>query len=426
MKKILSLLIASTLAVTLLSGCGGKAASSGTSGTPVTLHVMHWNTISQKLIDKFEKENPNIKVEFEKYDVDKYEQVIKTRIAADETPDILGASDTDWSNFIKQGIFMDLTKDDFLKYYQDDAIKELKNHSPDGKIYAIPTNAFSLGLWTNRDLFDQNSVKVPTTYPELIQACDQLRAKGVTPFVQGIKDGWPIQQDMYSMFDFQVKNPGYFDKMKTGQTKWTDPGVESAFQSWADLFSKKGNLIDGSMGLTYEQAYQTFQQGKVAMWPMGSWATEFLQDKDGKPIKLPFNLDFVPITSTNDKGQTVIPGTYIGALYAISAKTAHPVEAKKFLEFLSKPENALIYAQGNGVLFPVKGLDYSKVVPYGDKVGKTTFSYTLARPFNMDTDSAVTDKLTSVLQSLAMGGSSVDKQLKDMQNVQDTANQERK
>jgi len=430
MKKLVSMVVALTMAVGLLSGCGSKQAASTASGSssskePVVLHVIHWNDLPQGVIDKFEKENSGIKIQFEKFAVDKFIQVIKTRIAADEVPDILGAQEVDFRNYIKSGVYMDLTNESFMSNFDENAVKELKDFSGDGKVYSIPTNAFSVGLWINKDMFDKNSVNVPTNFDELVQAAEQLKGKGVTPFVQGVKDGWPLQQDMFSMFDVQAKDPNYYEDMKTGKHKWTDSEVKAGFQKWADLFAKKGMLIDGSMGLTYEQAYQTFEQGKVAMWPMGSWGTEFLKDKDGNAKKLPFNVDFISIKSTTASGEKIVPGTYIGAMYSVSAKTKHPQEAKKFIEFLTKPENATIFAKGNGVLFPVKGVDYAKAIPYGDKVAKTTFGDKLVRPFNMTVDASIEQRLTVTLQNILLG-STVDKELGEMQKVQETANKERK
>ncbi len=392
---------------------------------PVTLHIMHWNRLGQNVIDKFEKDNPGIKIQFELFPVDKFIQVIKTRIAADEVPDILGAQEVDFRNYIKQGVYMDLSKEGFLKNYYPGAVAELKDFSGVGKVYSVPTNAFALGLWTNRDLFDKNGIKIPSNAVELADAAAKLKAKGIAPFVQGVKDGWPIQQDMFPLFALQVQKPDYYQKMKTGEHKWTDPEVKAAFQKWAALFDTKGYLIQGSLGLTYEQAYQVFEQGKAAMWPMGSWATEFMKDKDGNAKKLPFKLEFVPFPSNNPGEQRVLPGTYIGAMYAISAHTKHPVEAKKFITWLTKPENAAVYAGGNGVLFPVKGLNFGKVVPYGDVVSKTVFGSKILRPFNMTVDASIEKQLTVALQNIAMGNP-VDPELAEMQKVQEIANRERK
>lgn len=50
---------------------------------------------------------------------------------------------------------MDITSEKFLDNYNDLAIQELKDFSGDGKVYAVPTNAFSLGVWVNKDMFEK-------------------------------------------------------------------------------------------------------------------------------------------------------------------------------------------------------------------------------------------------------------------------------
>lgn len=443
MKRAICLVLSIIMLVTLITACGSKTEDikqdTETSNMQqnqeetkkeeqkkeVTLHIIHWNLLGKNVIDKFEKENPGIKIQFEQFPVDKFIQVIKTRIASNELPDILGAQEVDFKNYIKQGIYMDLTNENFLANYLDNVVAELKNFSGDGKVYSVPTNAFSLGIWINKDLFKENGVSIPTNYDELVKAAEDLKAKSIPPFVQGIKDGWPIQQGMYTMFEVQVQNEGVYEKCKTGEQKWTDSPIKDGFVKWGEFFGKKGIFIEGSMGLTYEQAYQTFEQGKAAMWPMGSWATEFMKDKDGNPKKLPFEVDFIPIYSVDSKGEKVIPGTYIGAMYSIAAATKNPAEAKKFFEFLTTPENAAEYAKGNGVIFPVKGIDLEAAIPYGSIVGNTTLENKLVQPFNMTVDAAIESQLTIALQNI-VAGKSVEEELAEMQKVQEKANQERK
>lgn len=443
MKKRLGIFLSILMMTSALAACSsGKTQETATSSTTpaatqaaqdsnkqeaVSLHIMHWNALPQNVIDKFEKENPNIKIQFEKYDVKQYWEVFKTRLAANELPDVFGASDdpTTGGEYIKQGLYTDLTDQDLVKTYTDNAIQEMKSHYPaaNGKVYAISTNAYSSGVvWVNADLFKKAGVDVPANmkFEDLKSAAEKLKAAGVTPFVQGIKDGWPIQQDMWPITQVQFENPGMFEKLGTGETRWTDPKIVAGFQKWADLFGQKGMFLEGSSGLSYEQAYQTFEQGKAAMWPMGSWATEFMKDKDGKAKKLPFELKLIPVLNTDDKGTQMTNGSNIGALYTIYGKTKHPKEALQFLSFLTKPENATEYAKGNGTLIPIRGVDFASVVPYGDMVSKVVFGYPLKPQFNTFIGDAMSgDPLSSALQKIVLSGAKGEDVTKDLQKAQD-------
>jgi raffinose/stachyose/melibiose transport system substrate-binding protein len=444
MKKGLCLLLVLLTVVTgLFAGCSSgnadQPASTGTdqsvssagstgdqgSGEVVNLHIMHWNDMPQKVIQKFEEDNPSIKVQFEKFTVDKFMQVIKTRIAAQELPDILGAQENDFPIFMKQGIYLDITNESFLNNFYDSAKEELIAFG-NGKAYAVPTNAWSMGIFVNVDMFKQNDVKVPENYDEIMAAALKFKEKGIYPFVQGLKDSWCVNQMSISQFKLQLEDATFYDRVKTGGAKWTDASMIEAYTQWADMFAAKGMMYEGSMGLTYEQAYQLFEQGKVPMWPMGTWASSLFKDKDGNAKKFNFDMDYIPQYANKPGEEAVNAGTNIGAMYAISASTKNVNEAKKFFEWLTEPANAELLVKESGSLFPIKGIDYATAIPYGDKLVKATFEMKIKAPFDIGVDPAVKAQLTVANQNILAGISDVKKEMEEVQRVQETANQERK
>ena len=105
---------------------------------------------------------------------------------------------------------------------------------------------------------------------------EQFKNKGIPPFVEGVKDGWPVIQTMFPMFELQMSNENVFDNIAVGEAKWNEGEVRDSFHKWSDLFAKEGNLVEGAYDLTYGQAWEHFEQGIVPMWPMGSWANHFI------------------------------------------------------------------------------------------------------------------------------------------------------
>ena len=53
----------------------------------------------------------------------------------------------------------------------------------------------------NRSIFEQNGVAVPTTWDELIEVCEPLKAAGITPIYGTFRDPWTIAQ---GWFDYTV------------------------------------------------------------------------------------------------------------------------------------------------------------------------------------------------------------------------------
>ena len=88
-------------------------------------------------------------------------------------------------------IFLDITNEGLLNNFYDSAKVELIAFG-NGKAFAIPTNAWSMGIFVNADMFKQNGIDIPENYDEIIAAANKFKEKGISPFVQGMKDSWCV------------------------------------------------------------------------------------------------------------------------------------------------------------------------------------------------------------------------------------------
>jgi glucose/mannose transport system substrate-binding protein len=69
----------------------------------------------------------------------------------------------------------------------------------DGKIYAMPVGIHrDNSLFFNQSLMKANSIDPPTTIAELLTACEDLNAAGVTPLAMG-GQGWIVEKACYSI-----------------------------------------------------------------------------------------------------------------------------------------------------------------------------------------------------------------------------------
>lgn len=127
-KRIISSLITAVLLMGL-AGCGSNndsANSAGNNDTPqdtgeeVTLNFLTWrgddSAAYDQIVANFNKENPNIKVNFE-YVVDAYEQVLTTRLLSNDVD--LFALDGHLDMYVDGGNLLDLTGQSFLDNYQE-------------------------------------------------------------------------------------------------------------------------------------------------------------------------------------------------------------------------------------------------------------------------------------------------------------------
>ncbi|MFC5531452.1 extracellular solute-binding protein [Cohnella yongneupensis] len=382
--KAATLVMATSLVIGL-SACGSNKNNSGSSleapssaavttepsksAEPVTLKLWHqWaspndgNTKAfRAAIDEWNKNNPDIQVEDDGIDGESYKTKIKTAIAANEAPDIFYAWGAGFAKpFVEANAVLPL--DDYLTDGTSDKLLpgSLTNVTYDGKVYGLPTSLSVASLYVNKEMFDQNGIKVPTTFNELLDAVKAFRAKGITPITVGEKDLWP---GMYWYDIMAIRTAGAQDVQNAlSNTASFDT------QPYKDAAAKLQELVDAKAFNTslfsngYNEMVSDFTQGKAAMCFQGNWLGGSVEDENslvkGKVIAIPF--------PTIDGGKGTSDEFFGGAIDAlwVSANTKHKDEAVKVIKFLTEQMSNKLYEAGAGLpSWKVSGVDESKISP---------------------------------------------------------------
>lgn len=194
--KILSTMLVSILAISLAS-CGNKESTDiGYDGSEVeiTLVTTASETKLKPIIDAaiadFNVDYPNIHVTHNHADgYDTLRDNISKQLSVDSQPDIAYcyADHVALYNKSKKVITLDEYIDDkdigFTQEQKDDFIPafydEGKKIEANGKMYCLPFLKSTEVLFYNKTFFDQNNLKVPTTWDEMETVCTQI--KGIEP-----------------------------------------------------------------------------------------------------------------------------------------------------------------------------------------------------------------------------------------------------
>ena len=104
---------------------------------------------------------------------------------------------------------------------------------------------------------------------------------------------------------------------KAGKVKFSDPDFVAAVDKFVKL-RDAGYINKDALSINYAKSTAEWDAGSAAMWPMGGWAAAAKVNG--------FEEGVFAFPSSN--GSKVLPVS-IGAAVYISAKTAHPAEAKK-------------------------------------------------------------------------------------------------
>ena len=205
MKKICAMVLALCMILSL-AGCGGTSGASASAPTAdtsvdtsasaetetVTLTFMRTGTpeilheIFDPMIEEFEKEYPNIKIDMQDLGWSDAEKTLQTMAASETLPDVMYHLPGTIFDLADKGLVLDLTS------YVDDELKNdmypamLQAGQYDGKQYMITCGGSTIMLWYNTELFEQAGLdpeNPPKTWDEFKAACEALsKIDGIAPF----------------------------------------------------------------------------------------------------------------------------------------------------------------------------------------------------------------------------------------------------
>ncbi len=140
--------------------------------------------------------------------------------------------------------------------------------SYNGKPYSVPVNIHRANvLWYNKKVFSANNLQAPKTFDDFFKAADALKAKGVAPLALGDTDHWAAVH-LFETVLIGTLGPDGYKGLWTGQTKWTDPKVTQALETYKKMLSYANS---DHAALSWDQANDQLIQGKAAMTVMGDW-----------------------------------------------------------------------------------------------------------------------------------------------------------
>lgn len=339
----LALTAAAISALATAGLAGGALAQDATlritMGSPGDAGIAVWEDVGAQ----FEAAHPGVDVEFDFQNDDIYQTIgLPTALASSNAPDIY----FEWTGArmaqrAADGYAADLTEavtSGPLAGIVDDAT--LPSASVAGKVVLFPHTADVTNvLWYNVPLFQEHGITPPTTWEELLAACDTLNAAGITPIGSGNKDYWAAGNWLSHLASRVVGEEAY-DAALSGAGSFSTPEWEQAFGYIADLaehqcVNASANSIDDNAGA------QLFFQGEAAMHPIGSWLVSWAVSEAPDLEFDFFNLPAMPEGSAGDQGSVI--GVETG--YMVNAKSPNIDLAIEFLALLNSPENVAKFVQ---------------------------------------------------------------------------------
>lgn len=373
-RKVLGILLAAIMVVTLMGGCGTSSSnengtSKGAKEKKETLKVMCVGTAAdayketyQAIADDFSADNPyGVNVEFEFYENEQYKTKLTTLMASNSVPDIFFTWELSYLKpFVDGGKVYSLqetmNQDSDWKDSFSDGVLEMLTFNDE--IYAVPTQKAFCTMFYNKKIFSDNGVTVPKTYEEFLKVCDQLKANGVTPMTLAATDAW-IPAEFIQQVSNGIAGMDLYNGIVDGNRKWNDKAHIEAAADVQDMVNK-GYFQDGMLGMSAEESKSMFMNGKAAMYFMGSWeASNFISDQ----CAVKEDVSAFTLPAKNPEYNNISVGS-VDTSFAVSEKCNNKEAAVAFLKYYTSVESQqkVLYEQGR-LPSATMEVDESKVEP---------------------------------------------------------------
>ena len=294
-------------------------------------------------VDKFEAENPGIKLNLEVVSWNDVHQVVDTRIANNNAPDILNI-DT-FSEFVPDGLLMpvkdycpeELFADFFPAFIAESVI--------DDTVWAVPDLASARALFYNVDILDEVGVDVPTTWAELEDV-----SQAIIDYYDGEVYPWGIDMttdEGQAAFAYYAWGNGGGFTDENGDWALNSPENVEAVKFAVSLV-EKGYTNPNPATQTRYDLQDMFAAGKLAMVIVPNQLPTYVADKGGE-----INMATAGIPAA--EGKTSSSVDVMDRIMAFKDESAPDQEARneaigKFLEFFYRPENYVGWVSMEGFL----------------------------------------------------------------------------
>ncbi|MDL9980945.1 ABC transporter substrate-binding protein [Microbacterium sp. ASV49] len=349
-KAIFATAAVGALAVVGLTGC--SSSGSGAAAGPVT--ITYSNFISnggneknlQKIVDAFQKANPDIKVKVTTTAYSDYFTKLQTDLSAGTQADVFDVDAGSFANIQANGVLASL---DGVKS-SDYRTSVLDTYKVDGKQYALPTSFSNVVLFYNKDLFDKAGAPTPTD--AWTWADEKAAAQKLTDKSAGV---WGDYQPVtYNEYYKAVQQAGGQFLSKDGKSAAFDSAAGKTAADW--IAGKSGTVMPTSADGAGTPDFDTnlFKDGKLAMWHTGIWMFGLLG-------QLPFNWDVVVEPGDTQKASATFSNAVV-----VSDSSKNKAAAQKWAEYLSSSDEMVKVRLDAGWELPAVSND-ALLKPYLEK-----------------------------------------------------------
>lgn len=344
---------------------GGGATTGGGGGSSDQIVVTMVETLAfpertalmRGLLDKFEAENPDIKVDLISPPTEGADDTILQLLQSGSGADIVEVRDTTIRPWSQNGWLADLNVlladwdgwDNFTGAALADA-----NQTGDGA-FMMPYGGYGISVFYREDMLrDAGFDAPPATWEEMLEMAQAIHNPAEGRLGYALRGG--LNGFTNVILALEAFNAPYLDTQNTflqkdGQsTLFTAPYAKEALEVYFQLAEVSGA---DAINWGYPEMVEAFTNGSTAF---------LLQDPE--VIRYVGESEFVPQDEWNTAPMLLGPDgktmRFLGnAGWGVVAQSANPEAAARVVAFLGERDQAIAFAEGNSLVPPVTGADAS-------------------------------------------------------------------
>ena len=357
LRRLISVLAALVMGLSLLTGCGTKSAEQVQEQEDAqTIQVYLWTTsLYENYAPYIQAQLPDVNIEF-----------------------IVGNNDLDFYKFLQQNgglpdiitccrfslhdaaplkdSLMNLALTNEAGAVYNTYLNSFKNE--DGSVNWLPVCADAHGFVVNRSLFEQYDIPLPTDYESFVSACQAFEKVGIRGFTADYTYDYTCMETLQGLSAAELTTTegrkwrtAYSDPASTARVGLDDAVWPGAFERMAQ-FIQDTHLTADDLAYTYDDVMDLFRNGEVAMYFGSSAGVKKFRDEGTNTTFLPF------FSQNGGKWIMTTPYFQVALNRDLEQDTARRNKAMKVLNvMLSEEAQNRIVADGQDVL------SYSQNVP---------------------------------------------------------------
>lgn len=384
MKKSLSLLLLFAMIISLLGGCGGKSASENTtsensaagesaaSGNSAdtskdtgsydpnqkyTITYWHFDASDnivkalKDVIADFNKEYPNITIDYLALPSDSFYQKYLTAIATNTAPDVFGTRDTELLDLVNQDAIIPF--DEYISDWKEkdnimDSIWEtVTNFTSDGKVYIIPSYMNINCSWYDTKMLGEKNIAIPATIDEFLNDCEKYADPANNQYFYSLRGGVGSYDNLFTFLMSYAGGSGFFNE--DGTCVLSEDIYTEALDKYAGIY-KNGWTSKDSVTNGYKEIVAEFGSGISMSLSHNSTSVTTHIDNLGEGNFI----NAVPPAGKN--GKTSMPTPSVMGT-SITSQCKNPEVASLFCKYLAEHSAASKFSQEAGKT-PVNELVY--------------------------------------------------------------------